>query len=64
VFGTLAAVYGWFMEPIGWIYAVAIWGYALLWFVINDLMKVQLVRLLDFRLARQKKPIPAKQKGK
>ncbi|HUX80021.1 MAG TPA: plasma-membrane proton-efflux P-type ATPase [Alphaproteobacteria bacterium] len=64
VFGTLAAVYGWFMEPIGWIYALAIWGYALLWFVINDLMKVELVRLLDLRLAWKKKPISHKQKGK
>ncbi|MBY0293506.1 MAG: plasma-membrane proton-efflux P-type ATPase [Alphaproteobacteria bacterium] len=49
VFGTLAAVYGWFMEPIGWMYALGIWGYALLWFLINDIMKVRLVRRLDLR---------------
>ena len=53
VFGTLAAVYGWFMEPIGWTYALAIWGYALLWFFINDIMKVQLVRQLDLRQPEQ-----------
>jgi len=50
IFGTLAAVYGWFMEPIGWWYALAIWGYALLWFLINDVMKVRLVRRLDLQL--------------
>lgn len=49
VFGTLAAVYGWFMEPIGWGYALAIWAYALAWFFINDLMKVRLVQHLDLR---------------
>ncbi|HUX79560.1 MAG TPA: plasma-membrane proton-efflux P-type ATPase [Alphaproteobacteria bacterium] len=53
VFGTLAAVYGWFMEPIGWMYALAVWGYALLWFLINDGMKVSLVRRLDLRLPEQ-----------
>ncbi len=55
VAGTLAAVYGWFMEPIGWIYALAIWGYALLWFMINDIMKVNLVRRLNLRHPGHKK---------
>ena len=27
--GTLAAVYGWGMTPLGWKYALAVWGYAL-----------------------------------
>jgi len=29
-----------------------VWGYALVWFLINDLMKVRLVRLLDLRLPK------------
>ncbi|CAG0910436.1 unnamed protein product, partial [Cyprideis torosa] len=29
VVGTLAAVYGWFVEPIGWSLALLVWGYAL-----------------------------------
>jgi H+-transporting ATPase len=46
LFGTLAAVYGWFVEPIGWKYAVLIWVYALAWFVINNIGKVLLYRAL------------------
>jgi len=38
--GTLAAVYGWFVEPIGWSYALLVWGYALAWFVFNNSVKV------------------------
>jgi H+-transporting ATPase len=37
---TLFAVYGWFVAPIGWRNAILVWGYALLWFVINDFIKV------------------------
>jgi H+-transporting ATPase len=46
LFGTLAAVYGWFVEPIGWSYALMVWGYALLWFVVNDVIKIWTYRLL------------------
>jgi len=46
VIGTLAAVYGWFVPPIGWTYALAIWGYALAWLLINDLVKVAVLDLL------------------
>jgi H+-transporting ATPase len=44
--GTLAAVYGWFVEPIGWKYALLIWAYALAWLVINNIGKVWLYRAL------------------
>jgi H+-transporting ATPase len=37
---TLFAVYGWFVAPIGWRNAFIVWGYALLWFVVNDFIKV------------------------
>ena len=37
--GPLAAVYGWFVEPIGWSLALIVWGYALVWFLINNMVK-------------------------
>ncbi|MEP7234752.1 MAG: plasma-membrane proton-efflux P-type ATPase [Ignavibacteriota bacterium] len=40
IIGTLVAVYGVFMTPIGWDYAGYIWIYATIWFVINDFVKV------------------------
>ena len=33
---TLIAVYGFFMAPLGWRYAGIVWGYALVWFLLND----------------------------
>ncbi len=44
--GTLAAVYGWFVEPVGWQYALLVWAYALAWFVINNVGKFWLHRAL------------------
>ena len=44
VVGTLAAVYGWFVEPIGWGYALLVWAYALVWFVVNNVGKVLVYR--------------------
>ena len=32
-------IYGVFMEPIGWKYAVFIWVYALAWFVLSALLR-------------------------
>jgi len=46
VVGTLAAVYGWFVEPIGWTYALMVWGYALTWFCVNNVAKVWIHRAL------------------
>lgn len=37
---TLIAVYGWFMTPLGWGWALGVWGYALAWFFINDRLKL------------------------
>ncbi len=39
IIGTLLAVYGIFMEPIGWGYALFIWAYALAWMFVNDAVK-------------------------
>jgi H+-transporting ATPase len=43
---TLFAVYGLFLSPIGWQYALLVWGYALVWFVINDFVKIWTYKLL------------------
>lgn len=39
VIGTLAAVYGWFVEPIGWGMALTVWAYAFVWFLFNNMVK-------------------------
>jgi H+-transporting ATPase len=45
--GTLAAVYGWFVTPIGWKYALAVWAYALGWLLVNSAVKVATYRLMS-----------------
>jgi H+-transporting ATPase len=52
VFGTQAiatilAVYGLLMPAIGWELALMVWGYALVWFLINDQVKLLGYRILD-----------------
>ena len=49
VLGTLIAVYGIFITPIGWEYALWMWAYALTWFVINDAVKVAAYKILRDR---------------
>ncbi|MFA5332626.1 MAG: plasma-membrane proton-efflux P-type ATPase [Methanoregula sp.] len=44
VAATIIAVYGVFMTPLGWTLAAIVWGYALLFFVINDQLKVYIFR--------------------
>ena len=44
---TLIAVYGLLMPPIGWGWALAVWGYALGWFFINDRVKLAAYRIID-----------------
>jgi H+-transporting ATPase len=46
ILGTLIAVYGFMVEPIGWTYALALWAYALSWFVFNDAVKSWTYRVL------------------
>jgi H+-transporting ATPase len=43
---TLIAVYGLFMTPIGWGWALFVWGYALAWFFLNDRLKLFTHRIL------------------
>jgi H+-transporting ATPase len=51
--GTLAAVYGWFITPIGWRYAALVWAYALVWFLINSSFKMFAYALLNHHGGRQ-----------
>jgi H+-transporting ATPase len=44
---TAAAIWGIFMTPIGWKWAVLIWAYALAWFLVNDRIKLLAYHLLD-----------------
>ncbi len=44
---TIIAVYGLFMTPIGWGWAAFVWGYALLWFLFNDRVKLLAYRVFD-----------------
>ena len=50
ILGTLFAVYGIFVTAIGWEYALWIWLYALIWFVINDAIK-----LMTYKILRERK---------
>jgi H+-transporting ATPase len=47
IVATLIAVYGLFMPPIGWGWALIIWGYSLVWFLVNDRVKLLAYRILD-----------------
>ena len=46
VVGTLFAVFGVFMNPIGWGFAAFVWGYALLSFLITDQLKIHYFKLM------------------
>ena len=44
---TLIAVYGVFMTPLGWGWALFVWGYAVTWFLVNDCVKLLAYRIFD-----------------
>jgi H+-transporting ATPase len=47
-FATLIAVYGaWIVTPLGWEMASLVWGYAIVWFLITDPVKLLAYRVLD-----------------
>jgi len=54
IVATLIAVYGLFMTPLGWAWALFVWGYALAWFVVNDRVKLLAYRILLSRQGRSK----------
>ena len=44
---TVVAACGLFMTPIGWFWAMCVWGYALAWFLVNDRVKLLAYRIFD-----------------
>jgi H+-transporting ATPase len=44
---TIIAVYGLLMTPIGWTWALFVWGYALIGFLIEDRIKLAAYRIFD-----------------
>jgi H+-transporting ATPase len=46
---TLITVYGLFMTPIGWRWAIFVWAYAFAWFLVNDRVKLYAYRVFDRR---------------
>ena len=47
IVATLIAVYGLYMTPLGWGWALFVWGYALVWFLLNDRLKLLAYRIFD-----------------
>ena len=47
IIATLIAVYGVFMPPIGWGWALMVWGYSLPFFLINDRVKLLAYRIFN-----------------
>jgi H+-transporting ATPase len=47
ILATLVAVYGLFMPSIGWGWALFVWGYSLVWFLLNDRIKLLAYRIFD-----------------
>jgi len=47
ILATLIAVYGLFMAPVGWGWALFVWGYALIWFLVSDRVKLIAYRVFD-----------------
>jgi H+-transporting ATPase len=47
VAATLIAVYGVFMTPLGWGWALFVWLYALAWFLLSDRVKLLAYRVFD-----------------
>jgi len=44
---TFIAVYGFLMPPLGWKWAGFVWGYALLWALLSDRIKLLAYRIFD-----------------
>ena len=56
---TLIAVYGFFMTPLGWGWTLFVWGYALVWFLVNDRAKLLAYRVFDPTAAALLRKSPA-----
>ena len=54
ILATLIAVYGFFMTPLGWNWALFVWGYALVWFLMSDRIKLIAYKILDQTIVKEK----------
>jgi H+-transporting ATPase len=55
---TLISAFGLFMSPIGWKWAGFVWAYALIWFLVEDQVKLGAYRIFD----RQQSVLPRKRR--
>ena len=57
---TAIAVFGLLMTPLGWSWALAVWAYSLLWFLVEDRVKLAAQAILDRRAAAAAgtRPVP------
>ncbi len=56
---TLIAVYGLFMTPLGWGWALFVWGYAVVWFLVTDRVKLLAYWLLSASRSRRQRSLKA-----
>jgi H+-transporting ATPase len=47
ILATIIAVYGFLMTPLGWGWAGFVWGYALIWALLSDRVKLLAYRIFD-----------------
>jgi H+-transporting ATPase len=47
IVATLISVYGLFMTPIGWKIAGLVWSYCLVWFLIEDMAKIFVYKIIE-----------------
>ena len=59
---TLIAIFGVFMTPLDWRWALFVWGYALAWFVVNDQAKLLTYKVLDKVRADTRAPVETEPK--
>ena len=59
IVATLIAVFGLFMPPISWGWALLVWGYSLIWFLVNDRVKLIAYHFFDRRKAPSQSVKPA-----
>jgi len=58
VLATLICLFGFLVAPLWWGWAAMVWGYALVWFLITDPVKLLAYRILDRN--PKKKDVPVK----
>jgi len=55
IIGTLFGVYGWIIPPIGWAKALAVWGYAIVWLLILNVILMMVQPIMDMKNLGQKR---------